>query len=170
MKPTNPWADAHTRLKQLYDERVPSGMTQKEFGRQFGIGTQSMVAQYLNGTRPLNFEAAAKFAMGLRCTIHDISPEMAAALETDIFPVLGKVSAASKMAWRRLAAKAAMVLLVLLGTATPPPARADVGFSSPIPRLCIMLNLALCRLIAFTRLYVRFLTSRARFSTKAAPC
>lgn len=163
MKTQNPWADAHTRLRELYEARVPAGMTQKEFGQQFGIGSQSMVAQYLNGTRPLNFEAAAKFATGLRCTIHDISPEMAAALESDILPVLGKVSAASKMAWRRIAAKAAM-LLIGLGVLSAPPLPSDAATERAFslqPRLCIMLN----RLRALIRLSVRFRTPFARFQT-----
>lgn len=89
MKPKSDWSEVHTRLKALYDERAPKGMTQKDFGKAYGIGSQSMVAQYLNGDRPLNFEAAAKFAKGLRCTIHDFSPEMAEALKADIMPVLG---------------------------------------------------------------------------------
>src|SRR3990167_1101145 len=92
MKPKKPecrWPNAHVALKRLYEERVPTGMSQEEFGAQYGIGTQPMVWQYLNGWRPLNIEAAAKFAHGLRCTIHDISPEMAAALEQDIVPMLG---------------------------------------------------------------------------------
>ena len=81
-----PWTTAHIRLKRIYDERVPPGMNQKEFGKRYGIGGQSMVAQYLNGAKPLNYEAAVKFAKALRCTIFDICPEMA----EEIFPVLGK--------------------------------------------------------------------------------
>jgi hypothetical protein len=83
------WPYAHMKLKRLYTERVPSGMTQEEFGNEYGIGTQGAVWQYLNGYAPLNVEAAAKFAKGLRCTIHDISPEMATMLERDLLPVLG---------------------------------------------------------------------------------
>ena len=90
MKPTKPWANAHLRLKRLYLERVPEGMTQEQFGRLHGIGSQSMVAQYLNGDRPLNYDSAAKFARALRCTIYDFCPEMGDSLKNDIFPVLGK--------------------------------------------------------------------------------
>lgn len=89
-KAPSPWHNAHVRLKRLYDERVSPDMTQKEFGRIYGIGSQSMVAQYLNGERPLNYDVAAKFATGLRCTIADFCPEMANELALRIFPVLGK--------------------------------------------------------------------------------
>lgn len=90
-------ADAE-RLKRLYDERAPKGMSQAEFGRVHGIGTQGMVSQYLTGHTPLNFEAAAKFSKGLRCTIADISPELARQLKMDILPMLGRVSIKSALA------------------------------------------------------------------------
>lgn len=90
------------RLRQLYEQRVPTDMSQAKFGEVYGIGTQGMVWQYLSGHRPLNFEAAAKFAKGLRCTIADISPAMARRLKTEILPMLGRVSL-----------KAALALLVL---------------------------------------------------------
>lgn len=94
------WTGAHVRLKRLFDERAV--MTQAEFGLKFDIGTQGMVWQYLSGHRPLNYEAAAKFARGLGCTIYDICPEMAESIKDEILPVLGK-------ALRR----AAMVLIAL---------------------------------------------------------
>lgn len=100
------WPDAHLRLKTLYEERVPSGMTQGQFGARFGIGTQGMVWQYLNGHRPLNVEAAAKFAKGLRCTIQDISPDMAVHLQRDLLPVLGP------KILRAALAKAAVIVMV----------------------------------------------------------
>lgn len=80
------------RLRVLYDQRVPTDMSQAKFGEVYGIGTQAMVWQYLSGKRPLNFEAAAKFARGLRCTIADISPELARKIKTEFLPVLGRVS------------------------------------------------------------------------------
>lgn len=103
------------RLKQLYDERA--GMSQAEFGLTYGIGTKAMVWQYLTGYRPLNFEAAAKFARGLRCTIADISPEMARKLKAEILPVLGRISV-----------KAAFALLLVI----PPylPSKAEAAFSA----------------------------------------
>jgi transcriptional regulator with XRE-family HTH domain len=65
-------------------------MTQAEFGKRYGIGNQSMVAQYLGGTRPLNYDVAAKFARGLGCKIEDFCPEMANSLAYDILPFVGK--------------------------------------------------------------------------------
>jgi transcriptional regulator with XRE-family HTH domain len=121
MKTTKtPSSGAHVTLKRLYDERVPEDMTQEQFGKQFGIGTQGMVSQYLNGTRPLNVEAAAKFARGLRCTIFDISPEMAETLKEDVVPVLGP-----KHWWgRHLAGKLAGVMLMISPALAPQPAEA----------------------------------------------
>ena len=47
MRPKSPWTEAHTALKQLWDERIaPTGMSQEEFGERYGIGTQTMVSQY----------------------------------------------------------------------------------------------------------------------------
>ena len=103
MKPKSQWSDAHGRLKRLYEQRVPKGMSQKEFGKRFGIGAQSMVAQYLNGDRPLNFEAAVKFADALGVSIYDISPEMGDWVKDKLLPVLGK-------AYRRAAMIAAIVV------------------------------------------------------------
>jgi transcriptional regulator with XRE-family HTH domain len=86
------WGDAHVRLRKLFEERA--GMSQLEFAEKHGLGTQGMVWQYLSGYRPLNYEAAAKFAKGLGCTIKDISPEMERALRADILPVLAKAAVA----------------------------------------------------------------------------
>lgn len=104
MKPKSRWPEAHINLKRLYESRAPKDMTQGQFGAKFDIGTQGMVWQYLSGHRPLNFEAAAKFAKGLNCTIYDICPEMADALKQEILPVLGR-------AMRRAAVIACFALL-----------------------------------------------------------
>lgn len=90
MRPKSLWDNAHVRLKKIYDERVPLGMSQKEFGRLYGIGGQSMVAQYLSGAKPLHYDVAAKFARGLNCAIEDICPEMANNIRLQILPYLGK--------------------------------------------------------------------------------
>lgn len=110
------WPDAHIRLKKLYEARVPAGMSQEEFGQEYGIGSQGMVWQYLNGYTPLNYDSAAKFAEGLRCTIRDISPEMDAALTKSILPALGLKS------WRRAAA---LALVSLMPLSFPSPADAQ---------------------------------------------
>jgi hypothetical protein len=102
-RPKSPWGHAHIRLRRLYDERIEPVMTQKEFTRLNGFGSQAVVAQYLSGAIPLNYDAAAKFARAMGVTITDICPEMANTLAFDIFPVLGK-------ALRR----AAVFVLVLL--------------------------------------------------------
>jgi len=90
MNKSGRWPNAHIKLRQLYEERAPKEMTQADFGKAYGIGTQGMVWQCLSGRCPLNIEIAAKFARGLRCTIRDISPEMADALEAEIVPMLGQ--------------------------------------------------------------------------------
>jgi transcriptional regulator with XRE-family HTH domain len=109
------WPDAHVTLRRVYEERVPRGMSQAEFGATYGLGVQGMVWQYLNGYTPLNYDAAAKFARGLRCTIRDISPAMAASLEADILPVLG-----------RMARKVAALAFLAISLAHPPPAEATL--------------------------------------------
>lgn len=124
------WGDAHVRLRKLFDQRA--GMSQLEFAERFGLGTQGMVWQYLSGYRPLNYEAAAKFAKGLNCRIDDFSPEMAEALREEILPVLGRTAKA--------AAKVAVILALVL-----PPLLAD-RVQSAIPeqfsRVCIKLTSA----------------------------
>lgn len=89
MKPKKPWKEDNARLRRLYLERVPKGMSQAQFGKINGIGSQSMVAQHLNGDRPLTFEAASKYAAGLHCTIYEISPSMGDAISS-FLPVLGR--------------------------------------------------------------------------------
>ena len=98
VKQDSRWPRAHIKLKELYETRIRDGMSQEEFGDAYKIGTQGMVWQYLNGYTPLNYDAAAKFAEGLRCTIRDISPEMDHALQGSILPALGLKP------WRRVAA------------------------------------------------------------------
>lgn len=126
MKPQSPWWNAHTRLKRLYAERVPDGMTQAEFGRLYGIGNQSMVAQYLNGDRPLNYDVAAKFARGLRCKIDDFCPEMVNTLNHEILPYMGKIV-------RRAA-------MVLLGFALLQGGPSDAKATTKNDAVCIMTN------------------------------
>ena len=108
MRPKKQWTDAHITLQRLWKERIaPTGMSQEEFGALYDIGTQGMVSQYLLGTVPLNYEAAAKFARGFQCSIEDICPEMAQTLIKDILPVLR----GSLRRRRRFACVAVMSLL-----------------------------------------------------------
>ena len=67
---------AAEELRRLFNEH--SKLTQKEFGRQFEIGSAGMVSQYLGGKRPLGLAAAIKFATGLGVDVEDISPNLAA--------------------------------------------------------------------------------------------
>ncbi|VWC90597.1 hypothetical protein BLA17378_04545 [Burkholderia aenigmatica] len=69
-------ADA-ARLKKLWDERRPEGMTQEKFGHDYDMGTQGNVYQYLRGKVKLNLYAAGQFAKMLRVTIDEISPTLA---------------------------------------------------------------------------------------------
>lgn len=110
--------EAYATLKRLYLERAPEGMSQDEFGSIYGIGTQSMVSQYLNGKTPLTIEAAAKFAKGLGCTIADISPLLATAVRNDVIPFLGPLAKV-----RRAATIAAVALCF---QAAPDPAQATL--------------------------------------------
>jgi transcriptional regulator with XRE-family HTH domain len=74
-----PWqVEDSGRLKRLYDERAPFGMSQADFAVSFGLGTtQGALWQYLNGVIPLNLSAVLKFARGLECTVAEISPTLA---------------------------------------------------------------------------------------------
>lgn len=64
-----------------FSERMKAAGTpvsQAEFGAEHDLGSQGMVWQYLNGTKPLGLDAAEKFARGLGCKITDFSPRLAA--------------------------------------------------------------------------------------------
>lgn len=150
-------SDDAQRLKQLYESRVPLGMSQSEFGATYGIGTKAMVWQYLTGYRPLNYEAAAKFAKGLRCTIADISPELARRLKVDILPVLGRVSV-----------KAALALCIVLPPMFPQKAQAafDISLTS-IKSAAAKIHIALHRLVMIYR-HLSFLRSQRRIDAAKA--
>ncbi len=82
---------AAEKLKSLFEDGPK--MTQKSFGKEFGIGTAGMVSQYLNAKRPLGLNAAIKFAKGLDVRVADISPTLAAQLpqENQSTPVLAAI-------------------------------------------------------------------------------
>ncbi len=62
-------------LTALYVDHTE--LSHGQFGAQFGIGTAGMVWQYLNAHRPLNLDAARKFASGLGVAIDAFSPRLA---------------------------------------------------------------------------------------------
>lgn len=80
--------EAHA-LKRLFGER--STVSQAKFGKEHGLGTAGMVWQYLNGHRPLNLQAAVKFAKGLGVRIQDFSPRLAAQVRAAVQDVTGTV-------------------------------------------------------------------------------
>lgn len=63
-------------LKAIWEKVSPAN--QKEFGKEFGVGGQSAVANFLTGTSALSLKAAVGFAQGLGCHIRDFSPRLAA--------------------------------------------------------------------------------------------
>lgn len=65
------------RLKALW-EAATGRPNQAVFGELYDIGSQSAVNFFLNGKTPLSLKAARGFARGLRCSIGDFSPRLAA--------------------------------------------------------------------------------------------
>ena len=65
-------------LKALYEAQDPRPAHGK-FGKMYALGSAGMVWKYLNAHRPLNLEAATKFAGGLGVPIERFSPRLAAA-------------------------------------------------------------------------------------------
>ena len=55
--------------------------SQAQFGETFGIGSQSAVTSFLNGTTPLSLKAARGFARGLGCHISDFSERLSATVD-----------------------------------------------------------------------------------------
>lgn len=73
-------------LNEIFAKRAL--MSQKEFGREFGLGTGSMVWQYLHGHRSLSLKAGSRFARGLGVPIEQFSPRLALELR-DVMVALG---------------------------------------------------------------------------------
>lgn len=135
MRPKSQWKDVHIArsLQRLWDERIaPIGMSQEEFGEKYGIGTQTMVSQYLLGKKALSYDVAVKFADGFRCTIEDICPSMAQTI--DAWPVLRR-----SLRRRRAAVLAAIVLLPALLLPAPADATCSNNFDY-VKSLRIMFN------------------------------
>lgn len=131
----NEWY-ASPDLKRIYEERIEArGINQKQFGKMTGIGSQALIAMLLNRDRPLTIQNATKLARALRCSIHDICPEMAEFLRQEALPVLGK-------SLRRAAVFTAMAVLPLAALLNPAAAEAAVRTI----RVCILCKTALRRL------------------------
>lgn len=78
------------RLKAIYEARKAEdkSLTQESLASECGWKTQSAVQQYLNGLVPLNLSAAIKFARALRVSVKEISPQLAAEIESaNVAPV-----------------------------------------------------------------------------------
>ena len=67
-------------LRRLFDSKTTK-ISQEAFGALYQIGNQSMVFQYLDNRRPLNKDAAVKFARGLKVSVKDFSPRLARDIE-----------------------------------------------------------------------------------------
>lgn len=63
------------KLKALFKEK--STLTQKDFAMRYGLRSAGNIWHYLNGTRPLNLQAATAFASGLGIGIAEFSPRLA---------------------------------------------------------------------------------------------
>lgn len=63
------------KLKALFKEKSP--FTQKDFATRYGLRSAGNIWHYLNGTRPLNLQAATAFASGLGIGIAEFSPRLA---------------------------------------------------------------------------------------------
>ena len=74
-----PWEyEDSERLSALWaDLQEKNPITQTQFAKQFGLGSQGNVGHYINKRQPLNLDAVIKFAEGLGCSIDDISPTLA---------------------------------------------------------------------------------------------
>lgn len=66
-------------LRTLFQRHVRK--SQKKFGLESGIGSGSMVYQYLSGRRPLNLLAGIRFASGMGVELKSFSPRLALDLE-----------------------------------------------------------------------------------------
>src|SRR5690625_6091779 len=72
-------AKALKKIIEVYAKDI--GVSQRVFGSIAGIGSQSLVCQYLNGRTPLNLAVAVKFAHGLGVQVKDFSPRLAKELQ-----------------------------------------------------------------------------------------
>jgi len=107
------------RLRALFVER--SKLSQMAFGERYELGSQGMVSQYLLGKRPLNIDAAMKFAEGLGCTIDDISPSLAKKINRARHYVVTKTDEGLPAPWRDASEEAKEVARYVLADPSAPP-------------------------------------------------
>lgn len=67
------------QLSKLFERHV--AMSQAAFGRKYGLGSSSMVNQYLKARRTLGLLAGVRFATGMGVNLRSISPRLANELE-----------------------------------------------------------------------------------------
>lgn len=69
--------DAAQRLRNIWNEKkVTLRLTQEKAADALGFSTQATVSQYLNGTIPLNTDAALKFAALLGVKPEELRPDL----------------------------------------------------------------------------------------------
>ena len=75
------------RLKKLWDayRATDHSLSQVDFGKDFGIGSQSAVTNMLNGHMAISLNAAKAFAKGLGVEVRSFSPRLAAVID-DLTP------------------------------------------------------------------------------------
>lgn len=62
-------------LKKIFNEK--SKLSQREFVKEYGLGTPANLGQYLNGRRPLSLKIATTLANALNVKVEDFSPRLA---------------------------------------------------------------------------------------------
>lgn len=88
-RPKTSSADAHVKLREIYEQRIGARMTQTQFAKLYAIGSPCILTLYLNGGKPLGIEAAARFAKALGCTIEDFAPDLTERFTDEVLPFLG---------------------------------------------------------------------------------
>lgn len=74
------WNRARKKMRDAGEKPLAQG----PFGSEYEIGTQGAVWQFLHGHVALSYKAARGFAKGLRCSIADFSPRLAAMREEEV--------------------------------------------------------------------------------------
>lgn len=85
-------------LRSLFEQHVTKsqGKSQATFGRETGLGSASMVNQYLTGRRPLSLRSGARFAAGMGVDLRGLSPRLQEELNA-ILAVLPKLESSTAL-------------------------------------------------------------------------